>query len=74
MSSYYLFEGTLPTHVENLRAGNGDVSARLQVLSLQVFTKAQHGPGVERGTVCSEGHSFLQEMRQGENQRPDRQL
>lgn len=65
----YLFEGTL---VEYLRAGNREVPACLQVLSLQVSTKAQHGG--EWAVVCSAGHSLLGEMRQGKNQKPDGQL
>lgn len=61
-----------PIHVENLRAGNREVPACLQVLSLQVSTKAQHGGEWE--AVCSGGHSLLGEMTQGKNQRPDGQL
>lgn len=53
-SSRYLFEGTLtPAHTENLFTS----------AELQVFTEAQHRPGVEWGAVCSEGHSLLGEMR-----------
>lgn len=64
-SSCYLFEGTNDSHahVENPRAGNGDVAACVQVPSLQVFRKAQHRPGVECGAVCSGDDSLLGEMR-----------
>lgn len=49
-SSYYLFKALLPpTHMENPRAGNGDVSACLQVLSLP---KPNMGVGLS-GEQCA---------------------
>lgn len=43
-SSCYLFEGTLtPTHMDNLRAGNGDEPAGLQVLSYKCAPKPHTG-------------------------------